>query len=218
MNIKKVVVIGATGATGKEWIKLLIKNKEIQKIIILARSKQKNKHPKINWIQKNLLKENNYEKYLKNTDLILCAIGTTKKKTPNKEIYKKIDLDIPIKIAKAAKKLKIKKFAIISAIGANPKSFFFYNKLKGQLEQELKKINIPQTYIFKPSLITAKRPENRIKEKIAEIILKKIKFLLPDKYKPITSKNLAKATLKYIKLNQKNKIHIIQSDIIQKYK
>ncbi|MGJ8665249.1 MAG: nucleoside-diphosphate sugar epimerase [Patiriisocius sp.] len=126
-------------------------------------------------------------------DIVFCCIGTTKAKTPDKETYKKIDYGIPVAAASLAKQNGIDTFLVISAMGANPKSSTFYNKVKGEMERDVLQQAIKNTYIFKPSLIGGEREEERWGERMAQIAFKYLGFLVPKKYKMIEPDTIAKA-------------------------
>ncbi len=93
-------------------------------------------------------------------DEVYVCIGTTKSKTPDKEKYKKIDKGIPVAAAKLSKQNNINTYVVISALGANSNSSVFYNKVKGEMQEEVLAQNIQNTYIFQPSLISGDREES----------------------------------------------------------
>ena len=74
---------------------------------------------------------------------------------------------------------------------ANATSIFFYSKTKGEIEEAVKKIGFEGCFIFRPSLLLGHRTHVRFGESIAQAILPKIAFLLPNKYRPIQSKLVA---------------------------
>src|SRR5690606_29015102 len=124
-------------------------------------------------------------------DVVFCCIGTTKAKTPDKETYKKIDYSMPVTAAKLAKQNGIETFIVISAMGATENSSIFYNKTKGEMERDVLKKNIKNTYILQPSLIVGDRNENRFGEKMATFFMETFGFLIPEKYKMIKAETIA---------------------------
>ena len=96
----------------------------------------------------------------------------------NKNEFFKIEHDYCINIAKIANHNKVKQFFYISSKGANPKSLFFYNKTKGQIEEGLKKIGFPALHIFRPSVLLGKRSEFRFLESLAKTFLRMFNFLM----------------------------------------
>jgi uncharacterized protein YbjT (DUF2867 family) len=218
MKATKALLVGATGATGSQWLQILLQDPEVEKVVVMARSKTNLQHPKLQWIICDLLSENALKDFPENTDVVICCIGTTAAQTPNKETYKAIDFGIPVNLIKKAKSMGANTFAVVSAMGANSNSRVFYNKTKGNMEQEIKKNALPNTFIFRPSLISANRNGLRIGEKIADFLMSLLDFLIPNKYKRIKASDLAVAMHGYISNNQKHGIHIVESDILQQYK
>ena len=111
----------------------------------------------------------------------------------NKESYRKIDFDIIYNIAKACKKSNVENFSFVSSSGANIKSNNFYLNLKGEIENSILNLNLSSTSVFRPSLLLGKRKEKRYGEKIAQLIMPFLSFLMPSKYKPIKAALVAKS-------------------------
>lgn len=78
-------------------------------------------------------------------DEVYCCVGTTKKKTPNEDIYRKVDYGIPVTAARLAKANKINTFIVISALGADPESKIFYNGTKGEMERDVLQHEVPKS-------------------------------------------------------------------------
>jgi hypothetical protein len=95
-----------------------------------------------------------------------------------KNEFFKIEHDYCINIAKIANHNKVKQFFYISSKGANSKSIFFYNKTKGQIEEDLIKIGFPALHIFRPSVLLGKRSEFRFFESLAKGFLRTFNFLM----------------------------------------
>ena len=139
---------------------------------------------------------NSIQNSLKNCQIVFVSIGTTQSKVNwDLKKYKKIDYEIPINIAKEAKKLNINKYLIVSSAGADINARGFYLSLKGQIENDIINIGIKNTFIFRPSLLMGNRKENRIGEKIAQVIMPIFSFLLPKKYRPISAESVAKSMI-----------------------
>lgn len=208
---KSIVILGASGLIGNEVLKLAIENKEIEKITILVRKPLHLNHPKLTEIITDFKNLKDLESKV-NGDALICCLGTTRKKTPNLENYKAIDFGLTINIAKLAKKHNVQQVHLISAIGADPNSKIFYNKLKGETEQALIEIEFPQTIIYRPSLLIGKRNEFRFGELIAQKFAPIFDIFLfgsLNKYHSISANAIAKVILKQIQF-ENEKIQVLE--------
>ncbi|UJH90027.1 NAD(P)H-binding protein [Antarcticibacterium sp. 1MA-6-2] len=213
--MKTAILLGATGLTGGILLQKLLNDARYEKIILFSRSSAAVKNRKVEEHLVDLFKLEN-QKDLFKADVVYCCIGTTKSKTPNEEVYKKIDYGIPVAAAKLARENGIEKFLVISALGADPKSKMFYNKTKGEMEQEVLAQRIPETYIFEPSLIAGDREETRTFENLAIYAMKVLNYALIGplkKYRSIDPETIAEAMIKVANNGYVNKV--IPSNEIQ---
>ncbi|NHZ87335.1 MAG: NAD(P)H-binding protein, partial [Planctomycetia bacterium] len=185
------------------------------KIKLFTRKPLRLEHPKVTEILCDLLDVDTYKDNFYGDD-VFCCIGTTVKKTPDKELYKKIDLGIPVSAAKLCKINGIKTFVVMSSMGANVNSSIFYSRTKGEMEQVVLEQKIENTYILRPSMIGGKRNEFRIAEKISIVFMKVINPLFVGsfrKYRMIDPDIIANAMIEVA--NNKIDKQIILSDQIQ---
>lgn len=189
---KTAIVLGATGLTGSHLLELLLQDSDYDRVKVFTRKELTISHPKIEEYVIDLLKlSDNANKFT--ADVVFCCIGTTKAKTPNKELYRAVDYGIPVEAAKLCKQNGINSFIVISALGANAKSKVFYNRLKGEMERDVLAQQIEHTQLLQPSLIVGDRDEKRMGEDLSKKIMKVIGFLIPARYKMIEGKTIAKA-------------------------
>ena len=213
---KSIVIIGSSGLIGNEVLGLTLENSKIEHVTILVRKSLNINHPKLTEVITNFKDLNEIESRIIG-DALICCIGTTRKKTPNLEEYKNIDFGLTVEIAKIAKLNDVRQIHLISAIGADPNSKIFYNRLKGETEQALIKIDFPQTIIYRPSLLIGKRNEFRFGELIAQKLAPIFDvFLIGSlkKYHSISSNTIAKAVLNRI-LSEGEKTEIMEYNEIQ---
>ena len=152
MKTKTAILLGATGLTGNLLLQQLLKDDDFQKIIPFSRSSVKLRQPKLEEHLIDLFQLKNHKDQF-HADIVFCCVGTTQKKTPDKETYRKVDFGILVTAAKLAKQNNIPKMIVVSAIGADKNSRFFYNKTKGEMEEAVLEQKISETYILRPSLI-----------------------------------------------------------------
>lgn len=211
------VVFGATGLVGKELVFELLGDSQFLKVITVGRRPLPMSNPKLEQlIVKNYDDLLNYTNQLI-ADVYFCCIGTTIKKAGTQEAFKKVDLDIPAKIASLAQALKVPVLVVISSVGANNKSSNFYLRTKGEMEQHILSTYKGNVKFMRPSLLLGHRSEFRLGERIAQIMAKITSFLMIGplaKYRGIYSWDVARGMIKAMELPPD--ITVIESDEIQR--
>ena len=196
--MKTALVFGSSGLIGGHLLNELIQSDNYNKIKLFIRSDHGSNHFKTEIIKTDF---NNLEKHkedIKGDDCFFC-IGTTKQNSPDKNEYKRVELDVPKKIAQIAKSNLVNSFVFISSGYADPNSSGDYLKFKGLVEEELKRLSFSKLGIMRPSFLMGGRKEKRVGEKVGIFIFKLLSplFLGPlKKMKPIHSKKVAKAMIK----------------------
>jgi len=196
--MKTALLFGSSGLIGGYLLNKLIKNNEYNKIKIFVRTEPEINDSKIEIIKTDFNNLKNHEEDIKGDDCFFC-IGTTKKNSPDKNEYKRIERDIPVEIAKIAKTNLVNSFLYVSSGFANPKNSGAYLRYKGEVENELKKLNFSKLGIMRPSFLMGNRKEKRFGEKIGIFLFKLLSplFLGPlKKMKPIQAENVAKSMIK----------------------
>ena len=194
MKSNEVTLFGSTGLIGTLLLDILIEDNDYHKINVVTRKPISLNHKKIKIHIIAFSDSKSYSQTLRNSQIVFASIGTTQSKVKgNKESYRKIDFDIIYNIAKACKKNNVENFSFVSSSGANIKSNNFYLNLKGEIENSILNLNLSSTSVFRPSLLLGKRKEKRYGEKIAQLIMPFLSFLMPSKYKPIKAALLAKS-------------------------
>ena len=214
--MKTALIFGSSGLIGNHLLELILKDNNYNKIKLFVRSDLTDVNSKIEIIKTDFNNIENHKDKIVGDDCFFC-IGTTRKNTPDKNEYIKIEYNLPIEVAKIAKSNSINNFIYISSLGANPNAASLYLKNKGQTEQELIKLNFMNLSILRPSILLGNRKENRVGEKIGIFAMKTLSPLFlgnMKKYKPIKVEYVSKAMLQVAKKDyQKN---IFESDEIVK--
>ncbi|WP_300021266.1 NAD(P)H-binding protein [uncultured Maribacter sp.] len=214
---KTAIILGASGLTGGLLLEKLIVDDRYESIKLFSRSSIKGLPNKVKQYIGDLLELEHFKNDFTG-DEVYCCIGTTAKKTPDKSLYRDIDYGIPVAAAKLAKANGINTFLVISAMGANKKSSVFYNRTKGEMEQEVLNQAIPRTSILRPSLIGGERNEQRLLEKIGLVVFKVIQplFIGPlKKYRIINADSIAQAMLNLANTTSNTDVIITSNDIEQ---
>ena len=197
--MKTALVFGSSSLIGEHLLNQLIKNENYNKIKIFVRSKPTINDPKIEIIETDFSNLQNHKEDIKGDDCFFC-IGTTKKNSPDKNEYRRVELHIPKEIAKIAKANSLNSFVFVSSGYADSKSSGDYLKYKGEVEEELKELNFPKLGIMRPSFLLGDRKEKRIGEKTGIFVFNLLSplFLGPlKKMKPIHSEIVAKSMIKF---------------------
>ena len=149
--MKTALIFGSSGLIGNELFKTILLNNSYDKIKVFVRSIPEVNNPKVEIIKTDFSNLEQYKDKIIGDDCFFC-IGTTKKDTPDKDEYRRVEYNIPVDVAKIAKTNSVKSFYYVSSIGANPNASSNYLKNKGQVEGELKNLNFSKLAIIRPSL------------------------------------------------------------------
>ena len=180
-------IAGASGLVGQQLLEQLINDSDFSKIIAFVRKPidlPAFQHEKV---EQFIVDFNKLVAPSNKVDSLFCALGSTTKKTPNYDDYYQIDVTYPYEFAKLGKTKGARFFGLVSAHGANIKSYSSYLKMKGLLEKDLSKLNYPNLVFARPSLLKGDRKEFRLLEKLSESFVS----LLPGNLKAIHAKNVA---------------------------
>lgn len=195
MNAKTATLIGATGLIGSHLLQFLKEDKTFDTIRLLVRRSFQQNDPMVEVKLIDFADHESFKLGIEGSDVVFCAVGTTQKKVNgNKEAYRKIDYDIPVKAARFCKETGGNTFVLVSSVGADSKSNNFYLKLKGEVEDAVKKEGLKSVHIMRPSILLGNRKEFRLGENIGKIAMQAFSFLLfgkMKKYKPIAAKDVA---------------------------
>ena len=195
--MKTALIFGSSGLIGSHLVKILTQSNDYNKIKLFVRSVPKTNDPKIEIFKTDFNNLESHKEDIKGDDCFFC-IGTTKKNVPDKDEYKRIERNIPVEVAEIAKLNLVNSFLYVSSGFADPKNSGAYLKYKGEVEEELKKLNFSTLGIMRPSFLMGNRKENRVGEKIGIFLFKILSplFLGPlKKMIPIHSKTVAKAMI-----------------------
>ena len=197
------VVFGGTGLVGNHLLKILINDDYYSKVKVFTRSKIEIIHHKLEIIETNFINIESLKDKISADSCFFC-IGTTKKNSPQKLEYQRIELELPKKIAQICKSNAIRSFIFVSSGFANPNHSGEYLRFKGLVEEELKSLSFENLGILRPSFLLGKRKQFRILETIGIYIFRLLSpfFIGPlKKMKPIHANTVAKAMSNIIKKN-----------------
>ena len=212
--MKTALLFGSSGLVGGHLLNQLIKDNKYSKIKLFIRTDPEISDPKVEVIKTNFNNLQNHKEDIKGDDCFFC-IGTTKQNSPDKDDYRKVELEVPKEIAQIAKSNLVNSFIFVSALYANSKGSGNYVRFKGLVEEELKRLNFLKLVLMRPSFLMGDRKEKRVGEKIGIFVFKLLSPLLLGplkKMRPIHSETVAKAMI--IAANENLEKNIFESNEI----
>lgn len=213
--MKRAVLFGASGLVGSALLLLLLQDDSYTEIVSFGRRALDIEHPRL--ISRTISFSNlgEYQEWLPKSD-VFCCLGTTIKTAGSREAFRLVDHTYPLEIARLSLAAGASQFLVITAMGADSSSSFFYNRVKGELEHDLKQLSLPALHIFRPSLLLGDRREHRLAESFAARLAPLLTPLLigPFRtYRPVQAADVAKAML-YAARKDDGGQHVYPSDKI----
>ncbi len=204
----KALIIGATGATGKDLVNILLQDPAYTEVVIFVRRPGGMTHPKLSAIITDFDNLEQVSGAIKG-DVWFSCLGTTLKAAGSKEKQFHIDYEIPAQFAEIAKKNGVSRTVLLSAYGASATSNVFYSKMKGQLEEKIASLAFETYIIFRPGLLLRKHTD-RLGERLSAGIIKFLNTIgLIRKFRPMPTSTLAEKLAKAPKVLPAGK-HIIE--------
>lgn len=167
------LIIGATGATGRQLVQQLLNDDAYSNITVFVRREMPLQHPKLT---QHVVDFDNIAawQHLFTGYVLFSALGTTRKLAKTKAKQYKVDYTAQYETAKAAAENGVTTYVLVSAYGANPKSIVFYSRMKGQLEQAVEQLPFKHIHIFQPGILDRNTNDGRAMETFS---LKFIRFV-----------------------------------------
>ncbi len=194
------LLVGATVATGKDLLDLLLKDTVFSRLDIFVRRKVDVQHEKLNVHLINFDKPEQW-KHLVKGDVLFSCLGTTLKAAGSKEAQWKIDYEYQYQFAKAAKENQVGSYMLVSSAFASSRSPFYYAKMKGQLEEAVKALGFPSLTIFDPPALIRKNSDRTAEVAGRKVIMFLNKVGLFRAQKPLPTEILAQAMINAAKTN-----------------
>lgn len=208
----KALILGSTGLTGRLVLEKVLADNYFTEVTVWVRKDPGLTHPKLKVVLTDFkdLPETSAE-------VVFSCLGTTRKKTPDPEAYRFIEVAIPVNTAKSLRNNGLRQFHYISSIGTGAGSRGAYLRNKWAAESGLSALDIPALYLYRPSLIFGDRKETRFAEDISNGLFRLLNPLLTGKlkkYRRISARTIAQAMVRNAK-NPAPGTHVIESDKIR---
>jgi uncharacterized protein YbjT (DUF2867 family) len=204
----RIALLGSTGLVGKNVVQLLARLDEVESVYCPVRSipnlgqmgvlqgASKFKFDVVDFGE--LLRtqsENQWKSKIclnfSGCGAVVCCLGTTRKQAGSRSAQEQVDVRLPLTFAAIAKKQGVKHFLCVSAQGANSHSPFFYNRLKGMLEEGLTMMNFDSLTLVRPSLLLGKHKDKRFGEELMQKLFGKHPEWIPDRIRPVHAETVA---------------------------
>jgi len=192
----KVVVAGSTGLVGRATIDALLAEPSVTAITALVRREWREApvHRKLAVELVDFDRLHEGEATLAG-DAVVCALGTTMKQAGSEAAFRRVDHDYPLALGRAARTAGVQQYLLVSAVGADPRSRIFYNRVKGETELAIRKLGFPCITIARPSLLLGPREEPRLGEALGRIA----GVLAPPAWRPVRATQVAAALVDAIR-------------------
>jgi uncharacterized protein YbjT (DUF2867 family) len=216
MEQKSALLAGATGLIGGHCLRYLLDEPSYTRVTVIVRRPLNLTHEKLvqhvtDFDELGLLGE------ALTADDVCCCLGTTIKKAGSQQAFSRVDFDYPVKLAALTQHCDAEQFLLVTSLGADAHSRIFYNRIKGDVEEAVRKIPFPSLHIFRPSLLLGERNEKRSGEMIGSMLMYGLQYAMAGplrKYRPIQARDVAKAMVRVAQKKIAN-VNIFESDRIQ---
>ncbi|HYH99988.1 NAD(P)H-binding protein [Hyalangium sp.] len=194
METRTALVAGASGLVGSLLLDELLESPLYREVCSLGRRPLPKQHPKLS--QRTVDFAQLESEALPSVDDVFCCLGTTLKKAGSQEAFRAVDHGAVLALGRAARRAGARRFLLVSALGADPRSRIFYNRVKGEAEEDLKSLGFESLVLLRPSLLLGERAESRPGERAAIAVTKVLGPLLrPFSGRPIEARTVARAML-----------------------
>jgi uncharacterized protein YbjT (DUF2867 family) len=190
-------VVGATGLVGRALLEASLADRRVDKLAAIVRRPLESSAAKLSTLVVDF-ERLEHELRGRQATHAFCCLGTTIKKAGSQAAFRRVDHDYPLAFGRAALAAGVKKLLVVTALGADPKSSIFYNRVKGELEANLAALGLPELHFLRPSLLLGEREERRRAEAIGMALAKPLGKLMIgplSRYRAIEGADVARAML-----------------------
>jgi uncharacterized protein YbjT (DUF2867 family) len=210
--MKTALIYGTTGLIGRNLLSLLLESPEYREVRALTRRPLNLKHDKLQEIKYDFEQP---VPALLQADHVFCCMGTTLKKAGSRKAFYRIDHDFVVDTARFAHQRGSSLFSLVSAIGADPSSRIFYNRVKGEIEKDIREIGFKGLHVYQPSLLMGDRTEFRLMEGISQKIMNVLNPMVPQKYRGVLASKVAEVMLTNAEKHPEEQLLVSNAEIIQ---
>lgn len=216
MQSCSALLAGATGLVGGHCLDLLLQSDRYTRVITVGRRPAAREHPKL--VQHVVNFDHLAQRApVLDADHVFCCLGTTIRQAGSREAFRRVDLDYPAALADLTGQRGAQQFVLVSAMGADPQSRIFYNRVKGEAEAAVQNHFSNPIAIVRPSLLLGDRDQLRFGEQAGTVLFRLAAPLLHGplrKYRPVQARTVARAMLR-LAAEPDGGLRVLESDQIQ---
>lgn len=206
-----IIIAGATGLVGLHCLRLALADPDIRHVIVIGRRPLPDALIALDTggkLEQVVIDFDDLHRHADQlrSDALICALGTTMTKAGSRDRFRRVDHDYPLDLARIAHENGIRHYLLVSALGADASSRWFYNRVKGEVEEAIRRIGLHRLTIVRPSLLLGEREETRVGEMIAQ----RLGFLIPGKYRPVHAGGVARILVREAKTERPG-LRVIES-------
>ena len=190
---RNVLLAGATGLIGSQILSELVRDDDVGEVRLLVRRPLDRAlaGPKVREFVADFNALDAHPEWFR-VDQVFCALGTTIRRAGSQAAFRRVDFDYPLALARLAHAQGARHFLLISAAGADARSRVFYNRVKGEVEDAVRRVGYAALTIARPSFLLGPRKELRV----GEIVMKRLAYLFPAALKPVHTRQVASALVR----------------------
>jgi uncharacterized protein YbjT (DUF2867 family) len=212
-----VLLLGGTGLVGSACLRLLARDDrvgEVRQLVRRASGAAVTGLPATTRVIEHVIDYDwpDADSDVFDVDAVICALGTTIRTAGSQAAFRKVDYEYPLRIAGIARRHGASHFAIVTAIGADPHARTFYSRVKGNVEEGLRKLDYPTLTIVRPSFLMGERTESRPLESIA----RRLGVYLPPKWRSISVERVARALVTEVLSDDTRGVNVIENDALHR--
>jgi uncharacterized protein YbjT (DUF2867 family) len=212
---RTALLLGATGLVGGHCLRLLLEEPAYGRVHVLTRRGLGRAHPRLAEHVVDFDRLDGTAAAVRADD-VFCCLGTTIAKAGSRDAFRRVDHDYPLNTARLALARGARRFLLVSALGADPRSRVFYNRVKGETERDVSALGFDAVVLLRPSLLIGERAERRRGEEIGKRVMPFVGPLLVGplrKYRGIEGETVARAMVR-LALGDAAGVRIVESDEI----
>ena len=212
---RSALLLGATGLVGGHCLSLLLDDPAYERVAVLGRRPVDRAHPKLEQFGVDFDRLDAHASVFE-VDDVFCCLGTTIRKAGSQAAFRRVDHDYPLAAARLACERAADRFLLVTAMGADPNSRIFYNRVKGEVERDVSVLPFRAVTILRPSLILGERADRRPAEAAAQVVMGALGFAFAGplrKYRAVGGDAVARAMVRLAK-DDFHGVRVVESDEI----